>query len=69
MCLSCFPWTWTQYDDPLDNLPEQRVWKREGSSWALVKAHLKLEPFPISHTKNTTTNKAPKKEERNPKKK
>ncbi|RCI15783.1 hypothetical protein L249_2978 [Ophiocordyceps polyrhachis-furcata BCC 54312] len=42
MCLPCFPWTWTQYDDPLDSLPQPRVWKREGSSWALVKAPCQL---------------------------
>ena len=35
MCISCFPWTWTQYDDPLDNMPEQSVWTHDGQSWSL----------------------------------
>ncbi|PFH60910.1 hypothetical protein XA68_10108 [Ophiocordyceps unilateralis] len=39
MCLPCFPWTWTQYEDPLDSMPPQHVWVREGSSWAMVRAN------------------------------
>lgn len=35
MCLPCFPWTWTQYEDPLDSLPSQSVWVHDGNNWAL----------------------------------
>jgi hypothetical protein len=38
MCLPCFPWRWTKYEDPLDTLssmPEQNVWTNDGHSWAL----------------------------------
>ncbi|KND92359.1 hypothetical protein TOPH_03097, partial [Tolypocladium ophioglossoides CBS 100239] len=35
MCLPCFPWTWTQYDDPLDSMPEQSCWTHDGNSWVL----------------------------------
>jgi hypothetical protein len=40
MCLPCFPWTWTKYEDPYDNLhnaPEQSVWVHDGQSWELQK--------------------------------
>ncbi|KAI9167500.1 hypothetical protein HJFPF1_03628 [Paramyrothecium foliicola] len=37
MCLPCFPWTWTEFEDPLDSLPEQSVWVPHGNSWALQK--------------------------------
>ncbi|KAK4092693.1 hypothetical protein Purlil1_2618 [Purpureocillium lilacinum] len=35
MCLPCFPWTWTQYDDPLDSMPEHSTWAYDGNAWAL----------------------------------
>lgn len=35
MCLPCFPWTWTQYEDPLDNLPPHSVWVHDGNGWSL----------------------------------
>ncbi len=34
MC-KCFPWTWTEYEDPLDKMPEQSVWVNDGTSWQL----------------------------------
>jgi hypothetical protein len=40
MCLPCFPWTWTKYEDPYDNLhkaPEQSVWVHDGQNWELQK--------------------------------
>lgn len=35
MCLPCFPWTWTEYEDPLDSMPEQHVWVHDGQAWSL----------------------------------
>lgn len=35
MCLPCFPWTWTEYEDPLDAMPEQHVWVHDGQAWSL----------------------------------
>lgn len=35
MCLPCFPWTWTEYEDPLDSMPEQHVWVHDGQAWPL----------------------------------
>ncbi|KAH8130808.1 hypothetical protein ACSS6W_010821 [Trichoderma asperelloides] len=35
MCLPCFPWTWTEYEDPLDSMPEQHVWVHDGQTWSL----------------------------------
>ncbi|KAG5980328.1 hypothetical protein E4U55_004152 [Claviceps digitariae] len=35
MCLPCFPWTWTQYEDPLDSMPEQSIWVHDGTEWSL----------------------------------
>ena len=35
MCLPCFPWTWTQYDDPLDSMPPHSIWVHDGTSWVL----------------------------------
>lgn len=35
MCLPCFPWTWTEYEDPLDSMPEQHVWMHDGQAWSL----------------------------------
>ncbi|POR37890.1 Uncharacterized protein TPAR_01919 [Tolypocladium paradoxum] len=40
MCLPCFPWTWTQYDDPLDSMPEQCFWTHDGNSWVLQRMTL-----------------------------
>ncbi|KAK0386332.1 hypothetical protein NLU13_6169 [Sarocladium strictum] len=37
MCLPCFPWTWTKYEDPLDSMPDQSIWLHDGQSWALQK--------------------------------
>lgn len=35
MCLPCFPWTWTQYEDPLDSMPEHSIWVHDGQAWVL----------------------------------
>lgn len=35
MCLPCFPWTWTQYEDPLESMPPHSVWVHDGTSWSL----------------------------------
>lgn len=38
MCLPCFPWSWSKYEDPLDKLdklPEQSIWVHDGHDWAL----------------------------------
>lgn len=35
MCLPCFPWTWTQYEDPLDSMPEHSLWVHDGQAWVL----------------------------------
>ncbi|KAL6912949.1 hypothetical protein FSST1_010709 [Fusarium sambucinum] len=48
MCLPCFPWTWTKYEDPYDDLhkaPEQSVWVHDGQGWELQKLSLPLFPF------------------------
>ena len=40
MCLPCFPWTWSKYEDPFDGLhkaPEQSVWVHDGQRWELQK--------------------------------
>lgn len=37
MCLPCFPWTWTKYEDPMDSMPDQSIWLHDGQSWALQK--------------------------------
>jgi hypothetical protein len=40
MCLPCFPWTWTKFEDPLDQLhkaPEQSIWVHDGQGWELQK--------------------------------
>ncbi|RSM06328.1 hypothetical protein CEP52_005737 [Fusarium oligoseptatum] len=53
MCLPCFPWTWTKYEDPYDNLdraPEQSVWVHDGRSWELQK---------VVSTNDTKSPKAP----------
>lgn len=53
MCLPCFPWRWTRYEDPLDaldSMPEQSVWVHDGRSWTLqrvVGLILSFSFFPI----------------------
>ncbi|KAM0254317.1 hypothetical protein ACHAQJ_006903 [Trichoderma viride] len=42
MCLPCFPWTWTEYEDPLDSMPEQHVWVHDGQAWSLQRCGLRL---------------------------
>jgi hypothetical protein len=40
MCLPCFPWTWTKFEDPLDQLhktPEQSIWVHDRQGWELQK--------------------------------
>lgn len=40
MCLPCFPWTWTKFEDPLDQLhkaPEQSIWVHDRHGWELQK--------------------------------
>lgn len=46
MCLPCFPWTWTQYEDPLDSMPEQSTWVHDGTAWSLQPAVSSL-PLPL----------------------
>ncbi|KAL3953713.1 hypothetical protein ACCO45_011669 [Purpureocillium lilacinum] len=41
MCLPCFPWTWTQYDDPLDSMPEHSTWAYDGNAWALQRIRIR----------------------------
>ncbi|UKZ95568.1 uncharacterized protein TrAFT101_010400 [Trichoderma asperellum] len=50
MCLPCFPWTWTEYEDPLDSMPEQHVWVHDGQAWSLQRCQPAVAGIPVAHS-------------------
>ncbi|EHK47566.1 hypothetical protein TRIATDRAFT_272379 [Trichoderma atroviride IMI 206040] len=46
MCLPCFPWTWTEYEDPMDSMPEQHVWVHDGQAWSLQRCRSRCHELP-----------------------